>query len=187
MNRTVEQVVDELRSLRSGGRRLVVGIDGFGGSGKSTVAREIADRLRGAVVIGMDDFILKDRVDDPDWEGVWDRARLLREVITPFSAGEPIRYRRLEWVSNELSAPIEVPSSSVLVVEGITALHEDLRDRYDYSIWIDAPIDVASARGRARDAGNENEHRWGLWSRNDLAYRDRIRPRDLVDAVIDTW
>lgn len=176
----VERVVSDLRARRSGNARLLIGIDGFGGSGKSTLAQLLARSLESATVVGMDDFIVKDHALDDSWERTWDRGRLLDEVIVPFRAGRDVRYRRLEWNTNALSAPIELPDSDILIVEGITAFHPELVGHYDYRIWVDTPPDIAKARGRARDAGNENEQHWDLWSANDARYRALHHPDDLA-------
>lgn len=164
--------------------RLIVGVDGFGGSGKSTLAAAVAAQLPDAVVVPMDDFILRERVDDDSWERVWDRRRLIAEVVEPFRAGMPVSYRRLLWETNSLSDPISVGEVGILIIEGITALHPDLAGQYDYRIWVDAPLEIASARGRARDAGNENEHRWDRWALNDSRYLETHRPDLAADAIV---
>ena len=69
-------------------------------------------------------------------------------------------YERLEWVPNRLSAPVRLADTHLMILEGITTLHRAVRRFIDYAIWVEAPIEVASARGRARDAGTENEERW---------------------------
>lgn len=179
---TVETIVIDLLARRSGSMELIVGIDGFGGSGKSTLAQLLARSLESATVVGMDDFIVKDHALDDSWESTWDRGRLLEEVILPFRAGRNVRYRRLEWDTNTLSAPIDLPGSAILIVEGITAFNPELAGHYDYRIWVDTPPDIAKARGRARDAGNENEQHWDLWSANDERYRALHHPEDLADV-----
>lgn len=157
-------------------RVLIVGIDGFGGAGKSTLARRIVDHLGCGGVIAMDDFIVKERMNDDTWEHGWDRARLRAEVIDPVTRGEPASYRRLLWDSITLDAPTTLRPDRLLIVEGITALHPDLRAAYSLSVWVDTPIEIARERGAARDAGNENEGMWEKWSANDLRYLAAHRP-----------
>lgn len=168
----------------SAGGRLLVGIDGFGGSGKSTLAEAIAAQLASATVVPIDDFIVKEHVDDDTWELAWDRDRLIAEVLDPFRVGAPIAYRRLLWDQNALSDPIALGEADILIIEGITALHPDLAERYDYRVWVDAPLEIASARGRVRDAGNENATRWDRWALNDRHYFDTYRPDLIVDTIV---
>lgn len=180
----LERVVAELQTRRGAGT-VLVGIDGFGGSGKSTIAEALRSRLGDAVVVSLDDFIVKDHIDDDSWERVWDRERLLVQVLVPVSQGLIARYQPLDWASNELGEERVFEADGFLIVEGITALHPDLRAQYDYRIWIDAPIEAARTRGAARDAGHENEARWEHWSQNDLAYAATHRPREHADAIIE--
>jgi uridine kinase len=181
----VSTVCDAIARLRRAGAPLVVGIDGFGGAGKSTLATAVATQLGDAVVVAMDDFIVKERVDDDSWERVWDRARLRADVLDPFRAGRSVAFRRLLWDENALSEPIELGTAGILIVEGITALHPELAGSYDHSVWVDTPLEIATARGRARDAGNENEGRWERWALNDRRYLEAHRP-DLVAHQIWT-
>lgn len=166
-------------------RPVVVGIDGAGGAGKSTLAAALAARLPGVVVIPIDDYIVKERVNDDAWDAVWDRVRLVAEVLEPFRAGLPVAHRRLEWDRNTLSDPIPLPAGDVLVVEGITTLHPDLADYVDVRVWVETDPALALERGRRRDAGNENEARWDAWAGNDAVYRATHRPHAGADVVVD--
>ena len=66
------------------------GIDGFGASGKTTLAARVAAALPGAVVIHNDDFAR------PELPG-WDRDRFVRQVVEPLLAGRPGRYQRWDF------------------------------------------------------------------------------------------
>lgn len=55
---------DILRKNDQQHRPLLIAIEGFGGSGKSTVAQQLAKELGSAYVIGMDDFIIKAKVSE---------------------------------------------------------------------------------------------------------------------------
>ncbi len=76
---------------RPGPLRLVA-VDGPGGAGKSTFARELSEAAGGAPVIHTDDFAA---ADNPiDW---W--PRLLEQVIEPFVRGDAAHYQRYDWPS----------------------------------------------------------------------------------------
>ncbi len=181
----IDEVVTQITVLRDARTPVLVGIDGAGGSGKSTLAAAIAERLGSdAVVIPMDDFIVRDRMLDDSWEGGWDRRRLVEQVIDPVRLGRPMAYQRLEWLSNTLTDPIAVPEASVVIVEGITALHPALAPHWDLTIWVETDAMVALERGRARDAGNENAQHWELWSSNDARYRAEHEPHSRADLIV---
>jgi uridine kinase len=180
----VAPIADALRELFRVKTPLLVAIDGFGGAGKSTLAQRLADELGAAHVIALDDFIVKEHTADDTWDLAWDRARLVQEVLEPVRRGERPSHRRLLWNSNTLSEPIEAPQADVVIVEGITTLLPELRGYWDYSVWVETPVEVARERGRLRDAGNENEAQWDRWSANDLRYLRAHDPRGLVNHVV---
>ena len=181
----IDEVVAQITALRDARTPVLVGIDGAGGSGKSTLAAAIAERLGAdAVVIPLDDFIVRDRMRDDSWEHGWDRRRLLQQVITPVRHGRPVAYQRLQWESNSLSVAIAMREAPVVVVEGITALHATLATHWDLTIWVETDPDTARERGRARDADNENAQHWHLWARNDARYRVEHAPHERADLVV---
>lgn len=166
-------------------RPTLIGIEGFGGSGKSTVANKLADLLGNTFVINIDDFIIKENITENDWDKqAFDRDRLEKQVLKPASEGQPISYQRLLWDTNSFSDPVNVPTTDYLVIEGISSYHPSISKYYDYKIWVDTPIDVAKARGKARDAGNENEKHWDLWANNDLAYQQSHHPEQVADFTV---
>ena len=74
----------------------LVAVDGPGGAGKSTFARELSEAAGEAPVIHTDDFAA---ADDPiDW---W--PRLLEQVIEPLARGDAARYQRYDWPSETLA------------------------------------------------------------------------------------
>lgn len=183
---TIEHIEKDLRDLRRGDRTVVIGIEGFGGSGKSTIAARLRDALVSAAVVQMDSFIVKDKVLEPSWDnGAYDHIRLKEQVLIPARGGLPIEYQEFLWDENKVSdAMIQVPAVEFLVVEGISAYHPIIASYYDYKIWVDTPIEVARERGRARDADNENEEHWDLWAENDLRYLKAHRSDRVADAIL---
>ena len=114
---------------------LLVGIGGRGGSGKTTLARS----LPAAQVVGTDEF----------WDGTgFELSRLRSEVLEPILRAEPAEYHAYSW---QLRRPLEqarvVLPQGVIVVEGVCALHQLLREAYDLRIWVEAPRELRLARG----------------------------------------
>ena len=162
-----------------------VGIDGRGGAGKSGFASELAASVPSARVVSLDDFVFLDRIMDDSWEAVWDRSRLRREVLIPFRERRCFEYRPVNWETGELGPLRVFEGVDFLVVEGITALHPDLRDHYDLSVWIDTPADLAQARGLARDQGAFDAQVWARWRDNDDNYETTWSAAACADVLVD--
>ena len=159
----------------------LMGIDGFAGSGKSTFAARLAAEIPDAVVVAVDDFC--GRTGDGWWRWA-SPGRMRDEVVDPFLRGEPIRYRPFDWVAGELGAPRLVPTPTLLIVEGVSALHSTLRSRYDVRLWVDCPEPLRLARGLARD-GESARAQWNRWMAEEERYVRRHHPRACADRVID--
>ncbi len=165
-------------------RPAVVGVSGYGGAGKSTLSRALESAVPGAVRLRGDDFLdpRRSHQRSSDWDGV-DRERM-REVIALFRAGEPVRYRPVDWSTWELGEPVDLPAGSVLIVDSIGILHPDLLGHFDLTVWVDASHEDATRRGMARDraAGSDHDRLWvEVWEPNDRDFDALFSPRDVAD------
>src|SRR5688572_1470 len=99
----VGHVVAAIEHLRGERGRIVVGISGYAGAGKSMLARQIVDEVSDAVRVRGDDFLDPARVHrrSRDWDGV-ERHRMRTEVLEPFRAGRPVTVRPLDWSTGSL-------------------------------------------------------------------------------------
>ncbi len=186
MMMNVDDIAREIKKVDKSNKPVLIAIEGFGGSGKSTTARKLKGAVGRAYVVKTDDFIIKEKLTlvSPDME-CYDLERLEKQVLASAHQGAAITYQILDWVTNKLGEPVQIPAVDYIIVEGITAYFPTIDKYYDYKIWIDAPIDVANQRGKKNDAGTENEQYWDLWSKNDLAYREKYQPEQRADFVID--
>ena len=92
----MDRIVGELKRLTSPGRPLLIAIDGFGGSSKSTLAARLSTALASAFAINIDDFIVKEKFSDLSIDkSALDRHRLERQVLLSASRGEKIQYQQL--------------------------------------------------------------------------------------------
>lgn len=184
----ITEVAQKIISAKSAYRPTLIAIEGFGGSGKSTIANSLAKILDNTFVISIDDFIVKEKLTDPSWDsGVFDRVRLAQQVLAPIAGNQPASYQKLIWQTNQLSEPVALPDVDYLIIEGISSYHPNIEKYYDYKIWIDTPIAIANRRGYARDGSSENAQYWELWSNNDLAYQQKYHPELTADFVIENY
>jgi uridine kinase len=159
------QYVAELDSgsidrLGGQGNVLIVGLAGASGRGKSTVAKRVASRLNGHVIsmenysIVMNDLTLEERAkqnyDAPHAIDV----KLLESHIRDYAAGHAIEAPICDFAEHiRVSDRREhIPASSLLIVEGILALHfARLRQYFNLSIYLEAPDEVCFHRRKVRD------------------------------------
>lgn len=141
---------------------IVVGIAGGSGSGKTTVARKVAEQLTGVTVasVSMDAYYrdmshltLEERRqlnwDHPD---VVDMP-LLREQLEALARGESVRRPVYDFVQHLRTARTEVVASAdVIVVDGILLLWDArLRELCDLKIFVDVEADIRLVRRIRRD------------------------------------
>lgn len=97
---TVKEIAATIRS-KPNPSTILIGIEGFGGSGKTTFANELRDALGNSFVVSIDEFIVKEKITEPSWDnGGFDRDRLERQVLKPAKSGRSIHYQELLWESN---------------------------------------------------------------------------------------
>ena len=167
--RPLLELVDAARA-RSG--VTLVGIGGRGASGKSTLAREVP----GAQIVSTDEF----------WDGEsFDISRLAREVVTPLSQGATARFASYDWSAGKPRGSRVVEPDGVVVIEGVCALHEQLRDAYAVRAWVEAPREVCLERGVARD-GEASRSTWvNVWMPSEDRYVEHDDPVSCAHLIVD--
>lgn len=164
---------------------VLIGIEGFGGSGKTTLSTQLGNALGNAYIIRIDDFLVKSKLRESAWDtGVFDHARLEKQVLKPATQGKAIIYKKLLYATNRLSDPIQVPKVDYVIIEGISCYIPTLRDYYDFKVWVDTPIQVAKKRGQARDGTHGSAEDWDAWAKIDLAYQQKYHPELLADFIV---
>jgi len=140
----------------------IIGIAGGSGSGKSTVARNVAQALEtGSVAfIDMDAYYLNfahlplperrkinwDHPDAFDWE-------LLVCQLATLAAGQPIDKPVYDFVTHTRSdRTVVVPPARVVVIDGILLFSDPrVRDLCDVKVFVDADADIRLMRRLRRD------------------------------------
>ncbi len=181
---------------------MLVTVDGVDGSGKTTLADELADVLlstgREVVRASVDDFHhpkafrhAEGRTGETFWSRSFDYPALRRELLDPWRQGAGTAYRTaVHDVAGD--RPVEqtqrsVPDDGVLLVDGIFTQRDELTGCWDYAIFLDVPFEVSVARMAARDGsvpdvGHPDQARYVAGQRLYLA---RCDPRARADVVVD--
>ena len=183
--------VDEL--VKHSNRPVLVALDGKSGTGKSTIANQIAKRF-GGVEITADDFWTGGSNEEWDEKTPKEKAdlaidwkRIRSEVLEPLLAGKPAAWYPFDWKTGRgLSEQAHHSESKPLIVlDGAYSTRPELQDIIDFSVLVEVPDD---ANRRARLIGRENEEYmkdWhGRWDVAEDYYFTEVRPRESFDMII---
>ena len=103
-----------------------------------------------------------------------------------------IRRRIIDLVTDEpVDDPLEsVPADAIVVVDGTFLHRPPLPDCWDYTVFVDTPMELARARGVARDADalGGTEAAGGAFDQRYHAacriYLDEVGPRERATRVL---
>jgi uridine kinase len=157
--------IDRVRGSGSG--TTLVAIDGAGGSGKTSLAGDVARQLDDCVVVHGDDFyrpmpeVERQRLDAAGgYHRYFDWQRLRAQVLVPLSAERDAHYQAYDWASGDLGAWHEVVAGWLVIVEGVYSTRPELAPAYDLTVFVDAPREVCLQRLAARGSSAEWTPRW---------------------------
>ena len=187
------ELAGHIQTILPRGATRLIGIDGRCGAGKSTLARSLADALGVAQIIPLDDFPC--RLDEHPFHPSgtqthinWERART--EALEPLLRGEQARYRRTPWWMSQTGEPepeVCLEPGLTTIVEGTTALRRQLRELYDYRIWVELPPAEALERAIERDGAHAIRDIFeSVYYAHDNRYINRHHPELAADLILET-
>jgi uridine kinase len=159
-----------------GSGRLIC-IDGPAGSGKTTLARQLAE-LGDAPLVRMDDLY-------PGWDGLFDVDAEVLGFLRPLAEDRPGSYRRYDWAAGEYRETHQIEPAALLVLEGVGSGNHAWRDLVTILVWVEAPADVRLARGLERDGEAQRRH-WVDWMRDEERLFAEQQTGAHADLVLDT-
>jgi len=159
------------------GQVRLVAVDGSGGAGKSLFASRLALSLGGVPVVHTDDFASWEN--PHDW---WERFE--ETVLGPLARGDLVRYQAYDWAAHRSGDWQEIPTSDIVIAEGVSSSRQAAVDLLTVAIWIDTPRDERMARGIARD-GESMRLAWEQWMAEEDVHFARDRTRERADVIVD--
>ena len=169
-------------------RPILIGIDGLGGAGKTSLADAIADARPDVQVVHGDDFYGPEERDWRTWtarqgyERYFDHRRLMSELLEPLRLGRPGRFQRYDWGQNALGEWTDVAPHGLVVMEGVYLLRPQLRWAWDLTVFVEVPRDLRAARLQAR---GQNEAGWiERWMAAEDYYEQAHDPAGVADLVV---
>lgn len=182
------------------GERVIIGVDGRDGVGKTRLADELAERLPASADVGrasLDGFhhprAHRYRRGQTAGEGYWkdafDTVAIVQQLLQPWHSGRGAWRAAIHDVSSDerLDLPARpVPSAGVLIVDGVFLARPELVRFWTTLIVLDAPLTVSQARGAARDglvqASGPAELKYAT---AHALYRSACDPQSRADILID--
>ena len=160
-----QKIVEELQAWKQDHAKLVVGIDGYAGSGKTTIGNFVAEYDPDVLSVHLDDFIkhwrerqkmIEETEDKPKvFEYEWYRYDDLLEVITAFKeGGESMSMKLYDFDANDFTSPQKINlTKQVLILDGIFLFHPDHEESQmiDKKIYLETDFEKADERRRARE------------------------------------
>ena len=160
----ISRIVYEVRELKEKKAMPVVGIDGLGGAGKSTISEAVCKALEKqgipVMLIHIDDLIHRReiRYNDslPEWQCYYElqwRYDYFRSIIEKVRNTDGNAQIELYDKENDTYYVQSYPVSkdTVVIVEGIFLQRKELEGIFDYMVYIDIPEKVRLERVLERD------------------------------------
>ena len=166
---------------------VIIAIDGRSGAGKTTLAIELAARLREHHKVSL--FHLEDIY--PGWNGLAAGIeRYVSTVLAPLHRGDPAEWVSWDWTAHYDGETRTTQPAEIVLVEGVGAAAEAARPFLAAVVWADSPEHDRRSRALARD-GESYEPYWDEWAAQEQAWlagddvpaRADVRVLNLADGA----
>lgn len=163
----IKRLSEYIIAKADAGKILIVGIDGLGGAGKSTLSGELETMLRKAglqaIVLHIDDFIhpkiVRYRNDIPAWECYynlqWRYDYFLHDILSPMQKNH-VFHDIIEIYNKEKDSYIvqtlDAEPGTIILVEGIFLQRKELQGYFDTMIYLEVPEEIRLQRVLHRDS-----------------------------------
>lgn len=161
--------------------RSVVAIDGRSGSGKTTIADELARIVPSAAIV---------RTDDVAWNESFFRwgSIMAHDIVGPARRGERVCFRPKAWETHQRPGQIEIATdAALLIVEGVGAGRRELAALLDAIVWTQCNPHIAYRRVIDRDGRAPTVARLRReWAIAERAFLEEDRPWSRASLVVCT-
>lgn len=174
--------IDDLLKTK---QKIVIGIDGKAGAGKTTLAK-ILFEVYGASIINADDFFtpfeIKDQARSEEIGGNIDYVRMKKEVFEKLSENE-ITYRPFSCKKQSLLTPKKVDTRNITVIEGSYSSHPYFDYKYDISVFCDVDEKTQKERIVLRN-GEFSKRYFEEFIPKENAFFEKYKTKEKADIVI---
>lgn len=185
----MKEIIDKAKQILSEKNRIIIAIDGYCASGKTTLAVQLAE-VFDAQVIHMDDFFLP-----PDMRtekrllqagGNVHYERFCDEVIAGLESGEAFTYNKFSCHTDDYSKSELISPDRNIIVEGSYSMHPEISDIYDLKIFLEAYYETQLKRILNRNGDVALEVFKSKWIPLENRYFDEFNIKSKCDIIIKT-
>ena len=168
---------------------VLVALDGRCGSGKTTLAAQLAERFPQSITLHTDDFYLPPPQRVTGWERIpcanMHLERLRAEAVAPARAGRAVCYKAYSCREGAYLPEQCVPPAPLYILEGSYSHHPILAGFYDLKVFVTCSKEEQARRLQTRE-GERYENFVRRWIPLEEAYFAQCRVEALADLLWDT-
>ena len=168
---------------------VLVALDGRCGSGKTTLAAQLAERFPQSITVHTDDFYLPPSRRVTGWESIpcanMDIQRLRNEVVAPARAGQAFSYQAYSCREGAYLPPRPLGSAPLVIMEGSYSHHPLLAGYETLRVFVTCTKAEQTRRLQAREGARYADFA-ARWIPLEEAYFTQHNIEDAADFVMDT-
>ena len=166
---------------------VIIGIDGPCASGKTTLAKELAE-ITEAQLIHTDDFFLPHGLKTPERMaqpgGNVHYERFYEEVKEGLDSGKLFEYGVYSCAQGRITETKTVIPQGAVIIEGSYSMHPEMQIPYDLKIFVEAPEEVRLQRILERNGEAALEVFKAKWIPLENRYFEFFAIKDKCDIII---
>lgn len=170
-------------------RPILIALDGRCGSGKTTLAAQLARQFPGSITLHTDDYYLPPAQRVPGWETLpcanMDLERLRAEVLVPARAGQAFSTRAYSCRQGAYLPPVSFPPAPLVLIEGSYSHHPTLASYYDLRVFVTCSKAEQARRLRAREGARYPAFAQ-RWIPLEEGYFAKYSIEESADLILDT-
>ena len=150
---------------------MIILIDGRSGSGKTELAKLLAETYPEFELVRLDDLY-------PGWDGLEAGSAAVPSII------RERRWRAWDWQRDIPGEWNALEADRPLIIEGVGAISRASRRLADIAIWVELDDDTRKIRALERDGDAYAPH-WERWAAQERSYLAREDPRSLASVIVE--
>jgi len=202
-----KEILDEINKRVEDDKKLVVGIDGYSGIGKTTLLNNLIEDNKEILCVYRDDFIKSRKITKKLLENTDDKSKIMelewcddkriRDLVNKFrNSNESYTIKIYNSDTGEVDTDKTFDlSKKILIIEGIFLFHPKLiGDVFDLKIFIDEDMEAADQRRIKREKARwgkdyfPHDHPDSYFKLVKIAFERYLKlynPKKLADIVVD--